>query len=146
MNHYIKVLPLLLSGCSYIRACHFYWSGLYVLIYGINLIALSDCFYWVFAWKDIYKGLLKITPSHVIPLSGFLGQNCTSVIKNNHWFGRELNKWKCAVCFINKSCNTVSVAARGKEKISFRSGIQMRQFTSLRKEFADKITIISHII
>lgn len=86
----------------------------------VDIWSQSNCtqwrFLWVFAGKDIYMGLLELTSSHVILSSGFLGQNCASVIKNNHWLGRKIAKWKGTVCFINKSCDNHSVAARGNEE------------------------------
>lgn len=33
-------------------------------------------------------GLLQLASGHGILPSGFLGQNCTSVSKNNHWLGK----------------------------------------------------------
>lgn len=83
-------------------------------------------------------GLLELTSSHVILSSGCLGQNCTSVITNNHWLGGKIEKLKGTVCFIHTSFNN------GCKDNSFR--VQDETIYDVILIVGDKITVIMSMI
>lgn len=79
-----------------------------MLIYSLNLIALSEGFYGCLPGRT-FTGLLELTSDHMIFLSsGFLGPNC-SIIKNNHWLERKLLENESAVYVLLKYPATISL-------------------------------------
>lgn len=142
MNHNIKVLPLL-SGYRCMPLL-LIWPAC------VDILYQSNCTQWRFYGPSLGRTFIwRCLNSAVV--TGFchwapFDKTAPFSLKKKSPVRERTGEMKGGlICFINKSCNNHSAAARGNGKGWLGAGIQIRQFMSL-SSFADKITLIMSMI